>query len=245
MTVSWIAADWPAPDSVVAGTTQRTGGVSHGEFESLNLAAHVGDDPDSVQDNRRRFQLECDLPSEPHWLNQVHGKDVIIASAGSMPADAAITRDAGIVCAVLTADCLPVVFAADDGTEVAAAHAGWRGLCAGILEETVAAMNTVPERLLAWFGPAISQSAFEVGSEVRGQFLDRDEAAADFFSPNVRGRWQADLCGLAALRLKSCGVSQVFGGGLCTHASGDRFFSHRRDGPCGRMATFIFRRAGP
>lgn len=244
MTVSWIPADWPITDTVAAGTTLRTGGASKGGFDSLNLAGHVGDDPVSVQDNRRRFELDCALPSEPRWLRQAHGTNVVIASPTPVraEADAAITRDTGVVCAVLTADCLPVVIAADDGAEVAAAHAGWRGLCAGILEETVAAMNTAPERLLAWFGPAISKPAFEVGSEVREQFLDRDNAAADFFSQNERGRWQADLYGLARLHLKSCGVTQVFGGGLCTHAAKDRFFSYRRDGPCGRMATFIFRR---
>jgi YfiH family protein len=244
MSVSWIPADWPAPHTVVAGTTLRSGGASQGEFRSLNLAAHVGDDPVSVQDNRRRFQLECGLPSEPRWLGQVHGTDVVLLSSEPLQAeaDAAITRDDDVVCAVLTADCLPVVFASDDATEVAAAHAGWRGLSAGILEEAVTAMHTEPERILAWFGPAISQPAFEVGPEVREQFLNHDGAASDFFSQNERGRWQADLYGLARIRLENCGVTRVFGGGLCTHAGEDRFFSYRRDGACGRMATFIFRR---
>ncbi len=244
MTVSWIPADWPATDIVVAGSTTRTGGVSQGEFESLNLAAHVGDDPNSVAENRRRFRIDCALPSEPVWLRQVHGTQVLRAASASVQAeaDAIVTRDDGIVCAILTADCLPVVFTTEDGTEVAAAHAGWRGLSAGILEETVAAMQGPPARILAWFGPAISKSAFEVGAEVREEFLNREEAAADFFSKNDRGRWQADLCGLAVLRLRNCGVTRVFGVGLCTHAGQERFFSYRRDGGCGRMATFIFRR---
>lgn len=247
MTVSWIRADWPASDTVLAGTTLRTGGVSHSDFESLNLAAHVGDEPDSVAENRRRFQADCALPSEPQWLRQVHGTRVVIAARtpAHTEADAIITREPDLVCAVLTADCLPVVLTADDGTEIAAAHAGWRGLCAGILEKTVAAMSATPERLLAWFGPAISQPAFEVGSEVREQFLDMGETAHACFSENDNGRWQADLYGLATARLRSCGVTQLFGGGLCTHAEQERFFSYRRDGHCGRMATFIFRSSKP
>jgi len=148
----------------------------------------------------------------------------------------------GVVCAVLTADCLPVVLTTEDGSEVAAAHAGWRGLCAGILEETVATFKVPPEQILVWLGPAISKPAFEVGAEVREQFVHKGEAAADFFSENGRGRWQADLYGLATLRLENCGVTRVFGGGCCTYTEQDRFFSYRRDGRCGRMATYIFRR---
>jgi len=242
MTVSWIPADWPVSDKVVAGTTLRTGGVSQGEFDSLNLAAHVGDDPALVDENRRRLRNECALPSEPAWLKQVHGTEVIVAPPASarMEADAIVTRDPGLVCGILTADCLPVVLASEDGTEIAAAHAGWRGLCAGILEATVATMNARPGQILAWFGPAISQPAFEVGSEVRQRFLDQGRAAADYFSENDNGRWQADLYGLAASRLRGCGVARVFGGGLCTHTDQGRFFSYRREGCCGRMATFIY-----
>ncbi len=246
MNASWIPADWPAPDNVVAGTTLRTGGVSQGEFDSLNLAAHVGDNPLSVAENRRRFQIACALPDEPAWLKQVHGTRVVIGSSAltKPEADAIVAREAGVVCTILSADCLPVVLTTEDGSEVAAAHAGWRGLSAGILEETVAAIKASPEQILAWLGPAISKPAFEVGAEVRQQFLNKREAAADFFSLNDRGRWQADLYGLAALRLESCGVTQVFGGRRCTHTEQDRFFSYRRDGRCGRMATFIFRTDG-
>ena len=241
-----IPAAWPAPANVVAGTTLRSGGVSQGGFAALNLAAYVGDDPVSVKENRRRFQINCALPKEPVWLRQVHGTRVVLGdSALTQPeADAIVVREAGVVCAILTADCLPVVLTAEDGSEVAAAHAGWRGLCAGILEETVAAFRLPPEQILVWLGPAISKPAFEVGAEVREQFVNKGEAAADFFSESDRGRWQADLYGLATLRLENCGVTRVFGGGCCTYTEQDRFFSYRRDSRCGRMATYIFRSDG-
>lgn len=242
----WIPADWPAPGNVIAGTTLRTGGVSHGEFESLNLAAHVGDDPEFVAENRRRFRIACALPNEPLWLRQTHGTVVLSPDAGPTrpDADAIVAAAAGLVCVILTADCLPVLLTSDDGHEVAAAHAGWRGLCAGILEKTVAAMSASPGRILAWLGPAIAPPAFEVGAEVRRQFVKREKAAEEFFSPNAGGRWQADLYGLAAQRLRSCGVIQISGGGYCTYTDQQRFFSYRRDGPCGRMASFIFRAGG-
>ena len=241
-----IPAAWPAPANVVAGTTLRSGGVSQGGFAALNLAAYVGDDPVSVKENRRRFQINCALPKEPVWLRQVHGTRVVLGdSALTQPeADAIVIREAGVVCAILTADCLPVVLTTEDGSQVAAVHAGWRGLCAGILEETVAAFRLPPEQILVWLGPAISKPAFEVGAEVREQFVKKGEAAADFCSENDRGRWQADLYGLATLRLENCGVTRVFGGGCCTYTEQDRFFSSRRDGRCGRMATYIFRRDG-
>jgi hypothetical protein len=241
--VRWIRADWPAPPGIVAGTTLRQGGVSRDRFASLNLAAQVGDAESSVEANRRRFVLACSLPAEPRWLTQVHGRNVVRAEAAgdAAKADAMVTSRADCVCAVLTADCLPVVFASDDGNEIAAAHAGWRGLCAGILEATVAALSTSPSGLMAWFGPAISQPAFEVGSEVRDGFLARDPEAAGSFRENGRGRWQADLYGLAALWLKKAGVTRIYGGGRCTFAEPGAFFSYRRDGQCGRMATFVFR----
>jgi purine-nucleoside/S-methyl-5'-thioadenosine phosphorylase / adenosine deaminase len=244
MSISTIPADWPAPDNVVGGTTLRGGGVSGAEFASLNLADHVGDNAASVAENRRRFQIEYSLPAAPVWLRQVHGTRVARGDkAPSLPeADGIVTAQADVVCAVLTADCLPVLLTTSDGSAVAAAHAGWRGLSAGILERTVSAMNVGPERILAWLGPAIAQPAFEVGDEVREQFVGRSEAAGACFSGNSRGRWQADLVGLATLRLRECGVTQIFGGDCCTHDDAKRFFSYRRDGRCGRMATFIFRR---
>jgi len=245
MSISSIPADWPVPDNVVGGTTLRGGGVSGAEFASLNLADHVGDDSASVAENRRRFQAEYSLPAEPMWLRQVHGSQVALGnSAPSLPeADGIVTTEADVVCAVLTADCLPVLLTTADGSAVAAAHAGWRGLSAGILERTVSAMSIAPGQILVWLGPAISQPAFEVGNEVRERFVGRIAAAGACFSENSRGRWQADLVGLAMLQLRECGVAQIFGGDCCTHNDSKRFFSYRRDGRCGRMATFIFRRA--
>jgi hypothetical protein len=242
-TVAWIRADWPAPAGITGGTTCRTGGVSKSAYRSLNLAAHVGDDEHSVQENRRRFATACGLPGEPAWLKQVHGTTVIEAGEpqGTDGADAVIATSGDRVCAILTADCLPVLFASDDGREIAAAHAGWRGLCDGVLEATVAAFESPPSRLMAWFGPAISRRAFEVGGEVRDRFLGRDSNASACFEMNPRGRWQADLYGLAALRLEGVGVTKLYGGGRCTFGEPEAFFSYRRDGQCGRMATFVFR----
>jgi hypothetical protein len=242
MTIAWLRADWPAPDRIVAGTTLRHGGVSFGPFDSLNLGAHVGDDALAVRENRRRFVEGCGLPAEPLWLNQVHGTSVATAGTAprSLPADAIVADRPDIVCAVLTADCLPVVFASMSGNEVAVAHAGWRGLQAGILEATIAALATPPPQLLAWLAPAISQAAFEVGGEVRAAFLRDDPRAAGFFQPNGRARWQADLYGLARARLGHSGVTRVFGGDRCTFGEPEAFFSYRRDGRCGRMATFVY-----
>lgn len=239
--VQWLRADWPVPASVVAGTTLRTGGASEGPYASLNLGAHVGDDPEAVCTNRRRFVEACGLPGEPPWLRQVHGTRVTKAASASpaQPADAIVADRPGAVCAVLTADCLPVVFASYSGREIAVAHAGWRGLSAGVLEATVAALAAPPRDVLAWLGPAISQAAFEVGSEVREVFVQSDPEAAAHFRQNDRARWQADLYGLARLRLQRCGVTRVFGGDRCTFGEPDAFFSYRRDNQCGRMATFV------
>ena len=186
---------------------------------------------------------ECELPAEPRWLHQTHGTRVALDEPANPDpgTDAIISRRAHSVCAVLTADCLPVLFAASDGKEVAAAHAGWRGLCEGIIEATIERMQTKSSLLLAWLGPAISQQAFEVGPEVREQFVTSDATAADHFIENDRGRYQADLYGLARQRLKAAGVTEIHGGGRCTYSEPDTFFSYRRDGPCGRMASFVFR----
>jgi len=240
--ISWLAADWPAPPSVVAGTTLRSGGVSTGSCGSLNLGSHVGDDADAVAENRRRLQVALDLPADPHWLEQVHGTHVVDAGvAGSRPAaDAAVARRPGVVCAVLTADCLPVLFAARDGSRVAAAHAGWRGLAGGVLEATMDALGGSPGDLVAWLGPAISQPAFEVGPEVRARFLAVDPATARCFRPGERDRWLADLYELARMRLAARGLHSVHGGGRCTFRETNAFFSYRRDGACGRMATLIY-----
>jgi YfiH family protein len=242
MSERWIRADWPVPDGIVAGTTIRHGGSSEGVYASMNLAAHVGDDPQRVAENRRRFVAACGLVSEPDWLTQVHGTAVRIdGAAAPLEADAAIARKPGATVAVLTADCLPILLCADSGDEIAAIHAGWRGLAAGIVATTVSQLQTSPHRVMAWLGPAISQPAFEVGDEVRAAFIAGDAGADACFVRNQRGRWQADLYALAARHLGAAGVGAVYGGGLCTFADSERFFSYRRDGRCGRMATFIYR----
>lgn len=240
MSKTWLRPEWPAPDNIVAGATTRAGGVSEGVFESLNLGDHVGDDPSHVAENRRRFVAESGIGAEPGWLTQVHGTAVRVPGETAPPeADAAITRGPGETVAVLTADCLPILLCSDPGDEIAAIHAGWRGLAAGIVAETIARMHTRPERLLAWLGPAISQPAFEVGDEVREAFTADDPGAGECFLQNERGRWQADLYALARRRLGAAGVGAVYGGGFCTFTERARFFSYRRDGQCGRMATFI------
>jgi hypothetical protein len=243
VSIDWINADWPAPANVHAGTTLRGGGVSQMTWASLNLGEHVNDDVEAVVENRRRFSRDCILPSEPLWLRQIHSSSVAIA-APSQPdtgTDAIVTRAANSVCAVLTADCLPIVFAASGGDEIAVAHAGWRGLCNGILEATVNAMTSPPTGILAWLGPAIAQSAFEVGADVRDRFIEQHSDAMTHFVENERGRFQADLYGLAKQRLVTLGVTAVYGGDRCTYTESDDFFSFRRDGECGRMATFIYR----
>jgi YfiH family protein len=242
----FIVPQWPAPAAIHAAFTVRTGGVSQAPFETCNIAAHVGDDPRAVAQNRARLRAALRLPAEPAWLEQVHGHrvidlDLLPGDASWGPADASVARVPGKVCVVQVADCLPVLFAAADGSAVGAAHAGWRGLAGGVLEATVRAMRTPPGQLLAWLGPAIGQENFEVGEEVRAAFLAADAAAAGAFVPSPRGRWQCDLYLLARRRLASLGMSAVYGGCWCTHADAGRFFSYRRDGRCGRMAALIWR----
>jgi YfiH family protein len=237
----WIVPDWPAPPRVGSLVTTRRGGFSTGAFASLNLGEHVGDDPAAVAANRR---LVCQrVGARPVWLRQVHGVRVIDAADGVGPhppeADAAFARQAGVACAVMTADCLPVLFCDTQGTVVAAAHAGWRGLLAGVLEATVAAMETPGKDLLAWLGPAIGPQTFEVGGEVREAFIDADACAAEAFRPSG-GKWLADLYRLARQRLAKRGVARVSGGGFCTVSEAERFYSHRRDGRAGRMASLIW-----
>lgn len=242
MSVSWVEPGWPVPSGVRAISTFRTGGVSTGTYESLNLGDHVGDAAPSVSENRRRLKSSAGLPAEPIWLEQVHGTHVadLDALGGVGPADAAFTRRTGRVCAILTADCLPVLLTLDTGGLVAAAHAGWRGLAAGVIEDTVRALQVPPERLMAWLGPAIGPKHFEVGAEVREALLQADGGAAEAFALNARGRFMADLGLLARRRLAALRVGRVYGGGECTYAMADRYFSHRRDGLTGRQATLIW-----
>ena len=238
-----LTPEWPAPPRVRAAFTLRGGGVSRPPFDSLNVGAHVGDEPAAVAENRRRVRAALALPAEPAWLEQVHGvrvADLDAAGGAAAPADAVLTRSTGRVCAVQVADCLPVLLAARGGSAVAVAHAGWRGLAAGVLEATVAALGAAAGELVAWLGPAISQRHFEVGEEVRAAFLSSDPDAGGAFIANARGRWQCDLAALARRRLGALGVTAVSGGTWCTYADPARFFSFRRDGRCGRMAALIW-----
>ena len=257
-----LDAHWDAPANVHAFTTLRCGaGSSPAPFHSFNLGnarAVDGDDPELVAGNRAELAIRARLPSPPRWLRQVHGTRVlrfdapVPAGAGARPAntiaaveaeaeaDAAVTSTPGIVLAILTADCLPVVFAARDGSEVGAAHAGWRGLAAGVLEATVAAMHAAPADLVAWLGPAAGPDAYEIGEEVFDAFVARDPRARAAFAATRPGHWRVDLYALARQRLAEAGVAAVHGGGLCTISDPQRFFSHRRDGRSGRIATLAW-----
>jgi len=239
---AWIIPEWPAPERVRAVSTTRAGGVSRPPYASLNLAAHVGDDAGAVAANRLHLGRALRLPLMPAWLQQVHGTQVVDAAGVDTPvmADAAYALGPGVVCAVLTADCLPVLLCDRGGRAVAAAHAGWRGLAAGVIEQTVAALPVPGGELMAWLGPAIGAQAYVVGEEVRAAFVTHDPAAAAAFRPAVAGGWHADMYQLARQRLRSRGVSAVYGGGFCTFEDPVRFYSYRREGVTGRMATLIW-----
>ncbi len=232
------------PENVGCLSTTRRGGVSSGVFASLNLGNHVGDDPATVASNRSRV-VDAVAGQPIAWLNQVHGTAVVDAGrftgGNCIPdADAAFARQANAVCAVMTADCLPVLLCDDSGCVVAAAHAGWRGLLAGVLEAAIAAMSVPGPRLMAWLGPAIGPQAFEVGEEVRASFVGADPEAVAAFRAAANGKWLADIYMLARQRLSNRGVERVFGGNFCTVGEPDRFFSYRRDGQTGRMASMIW-----
>ncbi len=237
-----IIPHWDVPERVRAAVTTRAGGVSSGAYAGLNLGDHVGDDPRAVAENRRILAAALRLPAEPCWLRQVHGCDVADAAATEpCVADAVIATEPGRVCAVLTADCLPVLLSDDRGERVAAVHAGWRGLADGVIEATLERLAVAPRRLRAWLGPAIGPDAFEVGDEVRAQLMaGAGNGAAAAFRPSPSGRWLADLPRLARLRLAAAGVAQASGGRLCTYADARRFYSYRRDGTTGRMASLVW-----
>ncbi|WP_133719096.1 peptidoglycan editing factor PgeF [Methylocaldum gracile] len=236
----WIEPEWPVPPGVRAASTLRRGGVSIGPYRSLNLGAHVGDEPSRVSENRHRLREALSLPAEPVWLNQVHGKHVIRADVSTYrSADAAFTCQTGIVCTVMTADCLPVLLCSKEGDRVAAVHAGWKGLAAGVIEAAVEALEG--DDLLAWLGPAIGPDAFEVGHEVRETFVRKRAAFAAAFCQTENAKWLADLYHLARIVLNDAGISAIYGGGFCTFGNADDFFSYRRDRVTGRMATLIWR----
>jgi polyphenol oxidase len=237
--LTFITPDWPAPANVKALQTTRNGGVSTGVYASLNLGDHVKDHPQHVAANRQL--LSGYMPSEPVWLNQVHGVRVIDAALSSCleSADASFATRKQVVCVTMTADCLPVLLCDQAGTAVAAIHAGWRSLCDGVIEATVAAMPVQASQLMAWLGPAIGPEAFEVGSEVRAQFIAQDARAELAFQAKA-DKWLGDLYAIARQRLQTLGITQVYGGGRCTFNEPETFFSYRRDGDTGRMGSVIW-----
>ncbi len=239
--IEFIRPEWPAPTNIHAAVTTRIGGVSPPPYDSLNLGDHVGDDPVAVAENRHRVSEGLHLSTEPRWLSQVHGTEAVDAAACATgcEADASHTDQPGVVCTVMTADCLPVLFCDSSGTHVAAAHAGWRGLLNGVLERAISEMKAEGE-ILTWLGPAIGPQAFEVGDEVRDAFLAVDIGADSAFRPSVNGRWLADIYTLARRRLQSAGVTKIYGGEFCTFSDSQRFFSYRRDGRTGRMVSLIW-----
>ncbi len=234
-----LIPDWPAPARVRSCITTRAGGVSLPPFDSFNLGTHVGDEPHAVAENRQR--LSAELGCKPAWLQQVHGIEVVEADPRCVAeADASWTATPGIASAVLTADCLPVLFCDLNATRVASAHAGWRGLAGGVLEATLASLALPAEQIMVWLGPAIGAQAFEVGAEVREAFLSSHAQAAQAFLPSQNsGRFIADIYQLARIRLAACGVTAVYGGGGCTFTD-PRFFSYRRQPRTGRFASLIW-----
>lgn len=239
LVADWLIPDWPAPVGIKACVTTRSGGVSVAPFDSFNLGDHVDDDPDAVAQNRST--LTTALNVQPAWLKQVHGVNVVEAlPARVMQADASWTKTPGIACTIMTADCLPALFCNRQGTQVAAAHAGWRGLAAGVLEAAVDSFANAPSDILVWLGPAIGPQAFEVGPEVREAFMATHPQTAEAFTPSVNGgKFMADIYQLARLRLAAHGVTAVYGGGLSTYDD-ERFFSYRRGARTGRFASLVW-----
>lgn len=253
----WLTPDWPAPTNVHAATLLRTGGVSCGAYSSLNPAMHVGDDANLVKQNRLLIKKWLRLPDEPVWLDQIHSNRAVQAAKPASPsrqgdlqqADASYTAESGVVCAVLTADCLPLLVCAVDGSQIAAIHAGWRGLLSGVIGNTITAMQSplnpplrgIEGAFLVWLGPAIGPDCFEVGAEVRSAFLEKSAAFITAFKQQNNGKWLADIYQLARIDLAMLGIDKVYGGGFCTVTEHERFYSYRRDKETGRMATLIWR----
>lgn len=241
MNKHWLIPDWPAPANIHAATTLRTGGVSSGAYNSLNLAAHVGDEPEYVRENRLRIKDWLALSAEPVWLEQIHSNIAIDAGLASslQQADASYTDKTDVVCVVMTADCLPLLICSTDGKKIAAIHAGWKGLLAGIISNTLAALKTTD--VLVWLGPAIGASCFEVGAEVQEAFVTKFPAFAAGFVQTSEHKYLADIYQLARIELATRGVHAVYGGDFCTFTDKERFYSYRRDAQTGRMATLIWR----
>lgn len=248
-TLDWLVPDWPAPAWIKAGSTGRAGGQSQSPYHSLNLGDHVGDDIGRVHQNRNQLKQALNLPEDPRWLNQIHGIDVVDVakqSSQSTTADACFTTQKDKVCAVLTADCLPLLLCDKNGSRVAAVHAGWRGLFEGVIEAAIHRLACPAKQLLVWLGPAIGPQVFEVGHEVRQAFVERDKSAGSAFEAVSPGKYLADIYALARQRLQVLGIDQeqVYGGQYCSYSDDKRFFSYRRDGVTGRMATLIWMKNG-
>lgn len=240
MKSSLIYPDWPAPCWVHSVSTTRQGGISAKPFSGFNLALHVGDEADDVMLNRAQLAGLASLPGQPHWLTQVHGNSVVAAGQDALPeADAAYTREAGAVCAVMTADCLPILLCHRQQRVVAAVHVGWRGLAAGVIEAVLSKFPVDKQNVMAWLGPAISTQAFEVGDDVY-QALALDKRSASCFIAGDSGHWYADLYELARIRLRQTGVDAIYGSDFCTYRDAQHFFSYRRDGKTGRMASLVW-----
>lgn len=236
-----IQPQWPAPATISACCTTRQGGVSESPYDSFNLALHVGDDEARVRQNRRALRDQLQLPAEPGWINQTHGtRAVVLEQDSDREADAAVTREPGQIAVVMTADCLPILICNRAGTEVAAVHAGWRGLRAGVIPAALATMQTAGDQLMAWIGPGISQACFEVGDEVRAAFADSIQDASGYFTAHGPGHWLCDLAGLAERVLNQHGVSQVFRDPHCSYRDAELFYSYRRAATTGRMAALIW-----
>jgi len=239
--MNWITPNWNAPKQVKAFASTRIGGCSKSPYEGLNLGMHVGDDPILVQSNRDLLQQQTEMPTAPVWLNQTHSTvvlEVVQPTNDVLNADGVITSSPNVVCSAMTADCLPVLITNTQGTQVAAVHAGWRGLAGGIVEN---ALTHFSNDVMLWLGPAIGPQAFEVGEDVLQAFLDYDSKAATAFVPGKQqGKWWANMATLTRLRMAKLGIDQVFDSGLCTYQDPQRFYSYRRDGVTGRQATFIW-----
>ncbi len=240
--MTWIEPDWPVKKNIHAAVTLRSGGLSQEPFQSLNPALHVNDKAETVLANRKIIAETLKLPSCPVWLQQVHGNRVIKIdsnTAGGQQADASYTDQAGVVSVVMTADCLPVLLASQNGLEIAAIHAGWRGLLSGVIANAAALFTDTP--IMAWLGPAIGPECFEVGEEVKKSFINKSNKFNRAFKQKSKEKYLADIYQLASIELAMLGITQVYGGGFCTVTDKQRFYSYRRDGETGRMATLIWR----
>ena len=236
----FIHPDWPAPKNVRSISTTRIGGFSEGVYKANNLALHVGDDSHVVERNRQRLKTLCHLPAEPAWLTQTHSNIIVNSNEALCEADASYSEQKHQVCVVMTADCLPILLCDQSGQQVAAVHAGWRGLLNNVIENSLACFSGSSKNILAWLGPAIGKDVFEVGSEVYDVFVERHSEAANLFQLKENNKYLADMVGLAKLRLNLAGVTAIYGGQYCTCSDEERFFSYRRDGVCGRMASLIW-----